>query len=285
MDVSIGILAHNEGKNIGGLLNSLLHQRLNRVAIKEIIVISSGSTDGTNQIVHEFRKIDDRIKFITERKRKGKVSAINRFLQTAKNDILVQISGDVLPARDSVEELCKPLVDPRVGIVACHPIPVDKMSNILGILINFRWEMQHQLSLLSPKVGEMIAFRNEIKKMPLNSVDEDYMAYMLFRKGFVTEYAPNSVVYNKGPSTISDFVKQRRRIYSGLTELHRANEFCTPTRRYRLLLRAALKTIPKYERHFFCIILAVILEMYSRMLGVYDFYIKKDKHIIWEVLK
>ena len=54
MDVSIGIMAYNEEKNIGNLLKTLLKQNLSFV--KEIIVVNSGSTDKTAKIVKKFTK-------------------------------------------------------------------------------------------------------------------------------------------------------------------------------------------------------------------------------------
>ena len=53
MDVSVGIMAFNEEKNMGRLLKALLSQELKKVRIEEIIVVSDGSTDKTNEIVKE----------------------------------------------------------------------------------------------------------------------------------------------------------------------------------------------------------------------------------------
>ena len=122
MDVSVGVFAYNEEKNIERLLAALQKQRLKTVNINEIIVVSSGSTDKTDEIVHNSSIKDNRIKLIIEKERKGKVSAINKFLKAAKSDVLVQISGDVLPKVNAVEELCKPLLDSSTGIVGAHPV-------------------------------------------------------------------------------------------------------------------------------------------------------------------
>ncbi len=51
MDISVGVIAYNEENNIANLLDSLLKQS---ARIKEIVVVSSGSTDKTNEIVKEF---------------------------------------------------------------------------------------------------------------------------------------------------------------------------------------------------------------------------------------
>jgi len=73
MNVSIGVMAYNEERNIDNLLNTLLNQRTNKINIKEIIVISSGSTDKTNEIVQRFSKKNKKIKLIVEKKEKARV--------------------------------------------------------------------------------------------------------------------------------------------------------------------------------------------------------------------
>ena len=80
MDISIGIMAFNEEKNIGRLLKALLSQELKKVKIREIIVVSVGSTDKTNKIVEKFTKKNKVIKLVTGDKRRGKALAINEFI-------------------------------------------------------------------------------------------------------------------------------------------------------------------------------------------------------------
>ena len=50
-EVSVGILAHNEEGNIGTLIDGFLKQKTGCCRITEVIVVSSGSTDGTDEIV------------------------------------------------------------------------------------------------------------------------------------------------------------------------------------------------------------------------------------------
>jgi glycosyltransferase involved in cell wall biosynthesis len=54
--VIVGICAYNEEKTIGGLLSSLLNQSLSNFIINKIIVVASGCTDRTEDIVREFAK-------------------------------------------------------------------------------------------------------------------------------------------------------------------------------------------------------------------------------------
>ena len=61
---SVGITAHNEEANIGQLLDAMLSQELSQVEIGEIIVVASGCTDRTTEIVREYAKRDSRIRLL-----------------------------------------------------------------------------------------------------------------------------------------------------------------------------------------------------------------------------
>ena len=113
---TVGIFAHNEEANIGPLLQIMRDQQLQRVEIREIIVVSSGSTDRTDGIVRDFIEQDSRISLLVEPDRQGKASAINLFLQHQTERVLVVCSADLLPQTDTVEKLVAPFADPEVGM-------------------------------------------------------------------------------------------------------------------------------------------------------------------------
>ena len=52
MRVTVGICAYNEGINIGPLLNNILY-RQSLPAGSEVLVVCSGCTDDTVEIVHQ----------------------------------------------------------------------------------------------------------------------------------------------------------------------------------------------------------------------------------------
>ena len=51
---SVGSIVYNEAGNIAKLLDALLHQKLEKAVIDEIIVVSSACTDGTDDIVRTY---------------------------------------------------------------------------------------------------------------------------------------------------------------------------------------------------------------------------------------
>ncbi len=282
MNVSIGIMAHNEENNIGNLLKALLNQKTKKLDIKEIIVVSSGSVDKTNKIVKNFSVKDKKIKLLIQKQRGGKASAINEFLKIAKSDILVLESADTIPKRDTIENLCKPLNNKNIGIVASHPIPKNSNKNYLDFIINLQWSLHHKISLQNPKFGEGIAFRNLFNKIDNTAADEEYIAMLIKNFGFKGVYAPNAIIYNSGPKTLADFIKQRRRIFCSHLELKKKNNYKASTLNNLYVLRMLLKD--NKIKNITPIILAIILEGYGRLLGLYDYYTNK-KHYVWDVVK
>lgn len=282
MDVSIGIMAYNEGSNIGCLLKALLNQKTKKANIKEIIVVSSGSVDQTNKIVKSFCKKNRKIKLVIEKERKGKVSAINKFLKISKSDVLVLESADTIPEKCAIENLCKPLQNRDIGAVASHPIPRNLKKNYLGFAISLQWALHHKISMEKPKFGEVIAFRKLFREIKNTAVDEEYIAMLIKELGFRHAYAKNSIVYNSGPKTISDFLKQRRRIYCGHLELKKKKGYVASTMGNPYVFGKLLKSINPME--IFPVIFAVVLEGYGRLLGVLDYYTNK-KHYVWDIAK
>lgn len=121
ISLSVGIPVHNEEANIRKLLQNLLNQPLEaHVELEEIIVVTSGCTDGTEKIVEEFVNKDKRVKHIREEERRGKFSALNLILKEAHaKDILVMLSADNLPVNESLYNLIKPLIEEeKIGAVA-----------------------------------------------------------------------------------------------------------------------------------------------------------------------
>src|SRR5437870_12882511 len=101
-------------------------------------------------------------------------------------------------------------------MVGGRPVPMNDTSTFMGHAVHLLWRLPDRLARTQPKLGEVIAFRNVISGIPINSsVDEISIQALISQLGYQLLYEPACVVYNKGPLTIRDFLKQRRRIYAG----------------------------------------------------------------------
>jgi glycosyltransferase involved in cell wall biosynthesis len=195
---SIGVFAHNEEANILHLLKALSAQKLHEVCIQEIIVVSSASTDATNELVREFALENPMVKLYTQARREGKSSAINLFMAEASSDILVVISGDVIPAENTIQLMVSAFLDPKVGASGGRPMPVNSQQNLIGYAVHLLWRLHHRMAMISPKLGEMIAYRKVMECIPKESaVDEASIEAIIRQKGLELKYIPGAIIHNK----------------------------------------------------------------------------------------
>jgi cellulose synthase/poly-beta-1,6-N-acetylglucosamine synthase-like glycosyltransferase len=282
-------MAYNEEANIKYLLMSLLNQRLSKCKICEIIVVASGCTDNTLPIVESIVKDNRIVKLLVQEKREGKASAIDLFLSVAKGNVVIIESGDTIPEKDTVENLVRPLKNPNVGMTGARPVPVNSSDTFMGFTVNLFWKLHHELALIDPKLGEMIAFRNIIREIPKHTaVDEASIEAIITKSGYRIHYAKDAIVRNKGPETISDFIKQRRRIMVGHKHLQTRNGYVVSTMKIGNLLHLFNRLLKNTSWNFKTLLWissAVLLEFWGRLLGDYDYYIRKENPFAWDIAK
>ncbi len=281
---SVGITAYNEEANIGRLLQAILDQRLFEVVISDIIVVASGCTDRTEEIVREYMGKDPRIQIYVQEQREGKTSAINVFLAHAKERICVLESGDTLPREDTIEAMVSMFRNPGVGMTGAQKVAVNTPDHIVGVLSHLRLKMEHQLCLEIPRLGELIAFRKVFDQIPPDvAMDEAFVEALIIRRGMQVRYAPDAVVYNMGPETVGDFVKQRRRNYAGHLYLKDKYGYQVSSLENTRVMRLALEEVWGAIRLVGTLGILATLEVYSRILGAWDYRVRKKKHVVWDM--
>jgi poly-beta-1,6-N-acetyl-D-glucosamine synthase len=281
---SVGVTAYNEEANIAHLLDALLDQRLREVDVAEIIVVASGCTDRTVSIVGDYTRRDPRISLIVQPNREGKTSAVNLFLSHAREDIWGLESGDTLPHENAVESLVRMFADPTVGMTGAHKLPVNAPDHMVGLFTHLRLRLEHQLCLEIPRLGEMIAFRKVFDRIPPDiAMDEAFVESLVIRRGMSVRYSPDAIVYNTGPDNVTDFVRQRRRNHAGHLYLQSKYGYAVSSLRHRRLAVVALKEVWGAVQLVSALALLSVLEVWSRVLGWYDFAVRRDRHVVWDM--
>jgi len=282
---SVGVIAYNEEGNIAKLLDALLYQTVAHARIAEIIVISSGSTDNTDTIVGVYERNHKKVRLVTQPERLGKASAVNLFIDVAKYEVLVLVSADVLPEKGTVESLVRPFYNHKVGMSGGRPVPTNMGDDFLGFAVKLMWKLHHEMSIFQPKLGEMVAFRKVFKNIPENSaVDEASIEAIITACGYETVYVANAIVNNKGPLTMEDFKKQRRRIAIGHLWLKKNTNYKVTSGNIPLLLWLYFYECMSNPKDFLNITNTLFIEATCRLQGYIDFRFKGANPFIWDMV-
>lgn len=275
---SVGICAYNEAGNIEKCIRSIMSQKFNGFVMDTVTVVSSASTDGTDDIVRGLMPEFPLLKLIVQKERGGKNSAINEFLDDKKTEIAVIVNADnVLKNENTLQKLLEPFTDEKIGMVGGHPITVNTTKTVAGFSSTMIWSLHHHIAMESPKIGELVAYRDIGSRLPGNfQSDEDIIRFNIEKSGLTVKYAPEAETLIRGPETVKDLVKQRVRVNIGQSYMVKQENFYNPSRDYRVLFKVISETVKDLGFHPFKYIAAVTIELYCRSKG--KRYVKQGKH-------
>jgi poly-beta-1,6-N-acetyl-D-glucosamine synthase len=297
--VSVGICAYNEEQNIGYLLNNLLtEQNLNKDT--EILVVCSGCTDSTPQVVQRYADKDNRVRLIIEEERVGKSSAINKILEMYKGDYVFLIPADVIPAKSSLSFMVDKISgDSDIGVLGGSPVPTNSEDGFSGYMSHLMWRIHNRtlryldnMNLGNHASGEFMVLRHGVvEKIPIDVVNDDaYIAVEAAMNGAKVKYCDEAKVYIKAPTNIPDYIKQRRRVVYG----HFRVKQCTndyPKTVENMMLKDPTKSlnvlkeeIKERPRDTLKLTVVIFIEALVNALALTDLALKKN-HTVWTVSK
>lgn len=225
--VLVGIPAYNEEKHIEKCLEAVLSQRTRESKITSVVVVTSGCTDKTTQLVQKMMLRDNRIELVAQPVRLGKAQALNEILNTfdrSNSDYLIVVSADAYPHPDAVEAIVKHAVVKKAVFVAGSPIPSTAPStNVVYKVAKFMWLLHNSFLGANPQLP-LVHLTDElmcIKKGFINRVpsyvvnDGGYFSLTAFLKGGKAGYCVKAAVEVAVPKNLHELVKQRSRILLG----------------------------------------------------------------------
>ena len=293
----MGICAFNEEQNIGLLLQNLLTKQ-GLGSDSEIIVVCSGCTDSTPAIVRQFSEKDARVKLIMEQERLGKASAINRILEKYSGELVFLIPADVLPASSALPLMTRRISeDAKIGVVGGSPVPVNVEAGFCGYLSHLMWRLHNNtlrylndLSLSNHASGELMVLRQGIvDRIPSDVVNDDaYIAVTAALKGSLVKYCDEAKVYIKAPTSIADYIRQRRRVIFGHLRVKRLTKKYPKTIENMLIqdptksLHVLKEEIRERPKDALKLIVVILIEGVVNALAFIDIVFKKQ-HTVWAI--
>jgi len=257
--VSVLVATYNEEKVIAKRIENLftLDYPKNKY---EVLVVDSGSTDRTTEIVEKFigqsNQSQPDLKLIKEDTRRGKASAINLGKEQAKGEIVLIADANSIFDENVLWEMMPHFKNPEIGAVSGRYF-ISNPNKILSSSEAFYWEIEHIMMLgesyldsISTVIGTISAWRKELMNFRPTTISEDLdMTIQTRRNGYKVKYEPDAMVYEPSATASEDQIKQRKRTSTGTIQnmFKHINYFLPPRNLYTLLIFPSHKVLAMFS--------------------------------------
>jgi len=222
--VTLIIAAYNEGRVISEKLMNCLELDYPRHLL-QIIVAADGSDDDTVEIVRGFS--EKGIELSYDPVRRGKMSALNRAMETSRNEIVVFSDANNYYADNVLIEIVKPYSNPVVGAVTGSK-RILKDDSQLGSADGLYWKYESFIKRMENRIGccmgvsgEIFSLRKSLFVPPSGKIvnDDFYMAMDVISRGYRVLYNPAASSMEKISLSEQDEITRRARIFAGQIQI------------------------------------------------------------------
>lgn len=120
----------------------------------EIIVISDGSTDGTDDIVRRFA--DRRVRLCRQDPQAGKSLGLTRFVPEAKGEIIVFSDANSMYDTMALRNLVRHFHDPKIGYAVGHQRYDSDQSSAVSVSERSYWDFEVSLKQWESAFGSVV---------------------------------------------------------------------------------------------------------------------------------
>jgi cellulose synthase/poly-beta-1,6-N-acetylglucosamine synthase-like glycosyltransferase len=235
--VSMIIAAHNEARSIGAKLDNILSLDYPREQL-EVIIVSDGSNDGTETIVHGYADQGVRLLALP---RQGKAPALNTAVAAASGEILVFSDANSMYAPPAIRALTRPFADPEVGGVAGNQVYLPKRASTGASSAGEHsyWNFDRKLKQSQSTAGNAISAtgaiyairRSLFQGVPLGVTDDFATSTSVIAQGYRLVFAPDAIAYEPAAQSSGvEFGRKTRVITRGLRGVLVRRELLNPFR-------------------------------------------------------
>jgi biofilm PGA synthesis N-glycosyltransferase PgaC len=224
--VTLVMVVRNEARVLERKLRNLLdlHYPQERC---EVVVISDGSSDGTNEILAQYAR-HERLRSIVNQQARGKAAGLNDAIGAARGEILVFTDARQSLEADAVRLLVENFADPSVGCASGELMLGDpeagEATRGMGLYWKFEKRVREMESLSGSVVGATGALYAARKSLlvtvpPETILDDVYIPMNVARQGFRVVFDPRARAWDVADQGTGREFNRKVRTLSGNYQL------------------------------------------------------------------
>ncbi|MCI0591334.1 MAG: glycosyltransferase family 2 protein [Gammaproteobacteria bacterium] len=239
--VTVLISAFNEEDEIERTVVNKLSQDYPQGRL-EVIVVSDGSTDRTDEIVRNLTAgSEGRLRLLRQEPRQGKTQALNMAVTHASGDILVFADANSMYARDSLRLLVRSFADPSVGYVSGRMIYTNPDGSGIGEGSGAYMRYENLLRAWETRLGSIVgvdggidAVRRDLYiPMQPDQLPDFLLPLNVVEQGKRVVYEPDALLYEPALAGAVDEFRMRvrvslRALWALYDKRNLLNPFCFP---------------------------------------------------------
>lgn len=227
--VSVVMAVHNEASHIGRKLQNLTSIDYPPHKL-EIVVVSDGSTDGTDRLVQEFCSHN----VVLERQeRAGKASALNLGVERARGEIVVFCDVRQRVDHEALRVMVRLFADPQVGAVSGElMLEGDKGPGFYWSYEKFIRAAEGKLDSVVGATGALYAIRRHLfQRLPTECLlDDVYTPLQVVLQGYRVLFCAEARCYDQEASLRGEFARKARTLAGNFQLLRLLPEALNPWR-------------------------------------------------------
>ncbi|MFW6335034.1 MAG: glycosyltransferase family 2 protein [Desulfosalsimonas sp.] len=215
--VTVLIAAYNEKDGIADTVSNKLARQYPAERM-EVLVVSDGSTDGTDEIVRGFT--DPRVKLLRQEPRAGKTSALNMAVPECRGEVIVFSDANSIYAPDAISRLVSNFSDPKVGYATGSMVYTNPDGSPIGDGCTLYMKYENALRRAETRIGSIVgvdggidAVRKELyQPMDPDQIPDFVLPLKVVEQGYRVVYEPDAILREPSLNEAEDEYRMRVRV-------------------------------------------------------------------------
>ncbi len=215
--VTVVFAARNEEAVIAQKLDNILAQNYPAERL-DVVVISDGSTDRTDEIVEAYVRCTNRVILLQSGGRRGKSASLNLGMQAASGEMIVLTDANAMFKPDAISRLVAPFCNSQVGAVSGQLRYTESGRSASGEGVYWRYEQwikkaESALRSLLGANGSIYAIRRSLfHPLKPRDVDDFRIPYEVLLQGHQVVLEPEAVSFEDTAGSLWSEYRRKVRI-------------------------------------------------------------------------